>query len=208
MRVLWIPLAAALAIAGCVRLNQPAPRVTDYTITYAAPAPAVDESPLPIVLPIPPIAVSAAFDTHGMMFREGDHRVGRYAHARWAANPGHLVADMIARDFAESNQFRAVQHARAPLASDFRLTGEVEAIEERIGDGRCEANLEIRVLLVGLRGTRRNPVAFRSGYAEREPCPCADADAYAGAVSRALARISTRLRADVVTAIANANSSP
>lgn len=194
---------AAVALsgaAGCVRLSQPAPQVRDYTLLYPAPAPAGE--PLPVVLQIPPFAVGAAYDTHGMMYREAEHRLSRYSFDRWAANPGNLVADVLARDFADSGAFNAVQHARALLPSDYRLAGEIEAIEEVVGADACSANLEIRVLLVSLRRSDADAVLLRRAYAEREPSTCDDAAALARALSAALQRVSAALRADVTAAVA------
>ena len=193
--------ATCLAASGCVRLNQPAPRVQDYTISYPAPAQEAHD-PLPVVLQIPPFAVSAAYDSHGIMYREGEHRIDRYVHDRWAANPGNLVADSIARDLAESGIFSAVQHARAPLTSDYRLVGEVETIEEVVGSDGCHANLQIRVLLVSLRAVADDAVVFRRGYTESVPCTCDDATSVARGISTALQRISSALRSDIREAVA------
>jgi ABC-type uncharacterized transport system auxiliary subunit len=195
-----VALAALLGLSGCVRLNQPAPRIRDYTFAYPAPAPGAEA--LAAVLQIPPFAVSAAYDSHGMMYREASHRLSRYSYDRWAANPGNLVADVLARDFAEGGDFRAVQHARSPLASDYRLVGEVEAIEAIVDGDRCSANLELRILLVAVRSTGHDAVLLRRGYAEREPVDCGDGAALARGMSTALQRLSATLRADVIAAVA------
>lgn len=189
-----------LAASGCVRLNQPAPQIRDYTLSYPAPAP--ESESLGAVLQIPPFAVSAAYDSHGMMYREGELQLTRYVYDRWAANPGNLVADTLARDFAETGVFRAVQHARAPLASDYRLSGEIEAIEEVVGADACVASLEIRILLVALRRIDRDAVVLRRGYREQIPCRCDEAASLAASMSAALQHISESLRSDVVTTIA------
>jgi len=194
-------MLALTCASACVQLNQPAPAVRDYTLTY--PAPHAGSTSLPAVLQIPPFAVSAAYDSHGMMYRQNDLRVGRYPHDRWAANPGNLVADVLARDFAEEGIFRAVQHARAPLTSDYRLAGEVEAIEEIVAADGCSANIELRVLLVNVRGTATDSVLLRRGYSVQERCACDDAPALARALSIALERLSAELRGDVHAAVAN-----
>lgn len=203
IRIQTATLGAAtllFAASGCVRLNQPAPQIRDYTLSY--PAPEAESESLAAVLQIPPFAVSAAYDSHGMMYREGELRLTRYVYDRWAANPGNLVADALARDFAETEVFRAVQHARAPLASDYRLSGEIEAIEEVVGIDACIANLEIRVLLVALRRIDRDAVVLRRGYREQVPCRCDEAASVAASMSTALQRISESLRRDVRATIA------
>lgn len=195
-----IAAAILIGLTGCVRLNQPAPRIRDYTIAYPTPVSRADA--LKAILQIPPFSVSAAYDSQGMMYREAEHRLSRYSYDRWAANPGNLVADVLARDFAESGDFSAVQHARSPLASDYRLVGEVEAIEEIVHGEPCSANLELRVLLVAVRSTGHDAVLLRRSYVQREPSVCDNAASLADAMSTALSRISAELRSDVRSAVA------
>jgi len=177
----------------------------DYRLAY--PAPASTGAPEPGVLHVAPFAVAAAYDSQAMIYRQGEFRVGRYPHDRWAANPGNLIADLLARDFDSADTFRAVQHSRAPLPSNYRLAAEIDVIEEAIEPAGCFARLEVRVLLIRLGTTPHDPVLMRHTYRESEPTRCEDARALASAMSSALARISESLRRDVVAAVQRATAS-
>ncbi len=193
-------LAAMLLGPGCVKLSQPAPAVRDYRLAY--PVEPAERPVLPLVLQILSFTVSAAYDSQGMLFRDGEHRLGRFRHDRWAANPGNLIADALARDLAADGSFRAVQTSRAPLVSDYKLSGEIEEFEEHAEGGRCFANLRLRLLVASLRPGSGDPVALRRAYEESEPSICGDGASLAAAMSTVMDRISTRIRADVYDAIA------
>lgn len=195
-------LAIVLTFAGgCVRLNQPAPIARSFRLGYAIPDTARSE--LPYVLQILSFTVSAAYDSQAMLYRDGEHRIGRFLHDRWVANPGNLIADALARDFAEDGGFRVVQTSRAPLVSDYKLSGEIEEFEEQIEAGRCYANLRLRILVVSLRASHSEPVALRRSYADRQESQCGDGASLAAAMSTTMNRISGAIRDDVHQAVAH-----
>jgi ABC-type uncharacterized transport system auxiliary subunit len=196
----WAAWLAAVGLAGCVTLSQPAPQVRDFRLDYEPPA--AGTTPLDATIRVPPLGVVAVYDRQAIAYRDDTYASGTYLYDRWAANPGRMIADLLARDLAASGQYRAVQQGPSMLPSDYQLNGQVEEIEERVKDGACVASLRLRLLLVRSRATDRDPVVLRAAYAEEEPCACNSATALVGAMSRALQRLSRQVQQDIYAAIA------
>lgn len=187
----------ALACAGCLKFTVPPPVVQSYRLSYDPPPVAAE--PLDVVLRVTPFGVNAVFDRESIVYREDEHRVGTYVHHRWMANPAAMISDLLARDLAASGAYRAVEKA-VLVASDFDLNAEVEAIEEVVGNS-SQAHLQLTAMLVRPSGPRETRIALRKTYAASEPVNGAGGNALVAAMSRALARISAELQADVHSAI-------
>ena len=184
---------------GCVKLAQPAPTISDYRLDYRPPS-AVG-TPLPVTLGVPSLRVGAVYDRDVIVYRDGDHATGTYYYSRWSANPGDMIADLLARDFADSGLYRAVQRGPSLLPVDYQLTGTIEEIEERVGGSGCAAHLTLRVLLVHATGSG-DPVRLKKAYSGDESCACNQPRAFAAAMSRTLLRISAELQQDTYDAVA------
>jgi ABC-type uncharacterized transport system auxiliary subunit len=193
-------LMLAGALAGCIRFHVPAPVVHDYVLDY--PPPHVEGRALPVILRIAPLAVAAIYDRQPIVYRDGIYSTGTYFDRRWSANPGSMVADVLARDFNDSGLYRAVQRAPSLLAGDYQVGGEIEAIEEEAGAGGCAAHLRLRMLVMRLRLGKGDPVLLQRTYTGDEPCPCNQPGALVAAMSHGLEKISAQLQRDVYEAIA------
>ena len=194
------PALVLLPLLGCVHLSQPAPRTRDYRLDY--PPPQIDGATLPVVLRMAPLRVAAVYDRDAMVYRDDTYSTAASFYNRWSANPGNMLADLLARDLAASGKYRAIQQPPAALANDFQLSGEVEEFEERRRDDGCAAHARLRILLAQVGITSSDPVRLRTTYSEDEPCICADPRALAAAMSRAVQRLSTQLQQDVYGALA------
>lgn len=194
-----LALALGVATAGCLPFTKSSPRGRDYRLAYAAPEPA--GAAYPEVVHVLPFTVAAGYDSQAILYRQGEYRLGRYPHHRWAANPGNLVADLIARDLDATGMFRAVQHARPAVASDLRLAGEVDLFEEGVTREGCAARIAVRILLARIHAPPHERILLRRSYAESEPSQCEDAGALARAMSRAVERISGDLRRDIAAVL-------
>lgn len=201
MRRAALLLAVSGALSGCVRFHVPAPAIRDYALDYAAPH--VDGTPLPVIVRVAPLAVAAIYDREPIVYREGTYATGTYFDSRWSANPGSMVADLLARDFSDSGLYRAVERAPSVIAGDYQVGGEIEQIEEQTNSDGCAASLRVRMLVAPLQPSKRDPaVLLQHTYTGNEPCPCNQPSALVAAMSRALAAISARLQRDVYEAIA------
>jgi len=196
-----LPVLALLS--GCLRLSQPAPEIREYRLDYVAPA--VTDAPLPVILGVPALRVAAVYDRQAIVYREGENATGTDFYNRWSANPGAMVADLLARDLADSGAYRSVQRGPSLLPADYLLTGEIEEIEERVGPAGCTAHLRMRLTVARASGAN-DAVRLAKTYAGDEPCACRQPRALAASMSRALERISTQLQQDVYSAIASEQS--
>ncbi len=192
-------LASLCALAGCFSLRVPSPRIQEYRLAY--PSPAVEGAPVPVVLRLAPFRTASVYARESIVYRESAHTIGTYDYHRWAADPGSMIADLLARDFAASGLYRAVQQGPSPLRSDYELSGEIEQIEEQLLSG-CASHLQLRALLLRAPAAKRDPVLFQQTYAASEPCIADDTADMVAAMSRALQQISIRLQQDVHGAIA------
>jgi ABC-type uncharacterized transport system auxiliary subunit len=199
-------LALSALIASCVRLSQPAPTVREFRLDY--PPPVITETPLPVTIGVPPLGVATIYDREPIVYRDDAYATGTYPYDRWSANPGSMVADLLARDLAAAEVYRAVQQGPSVLPSDFQLTGEIEEMEERTTEYGCRAHLRLRMLLVRTRATHSDPVLLQRTYTEDEPCRCNDPHALAAAMSDALERLSMHLQGDIHDALASALTRP
>jgi len=188
-----------VCLAGCVRLTVPAHRVHEYRIEYAPPA--VDGSPLPVVLRIAPIRVAAAYAGDAIVYSTGDFETGTYVYHRWTTSPGNMIADLLARDFAASGLYRAVQQGPSLLPSDYDLAVTIEDIEERSVATGHSAHLRLRALLLTARGGSSTPVLQRI-YDVDQPCLGMSVSDFVSAMSRAVEQVSSQLQRDVYDAIA------
>jgi ABC-type uncharacterized transport system auxiliary subunit len=202
-------LVATVLASGCFRFSQPAPELHEYRLDY--PAPQLSMAPLPVVLSIAPLTVTAAYDRETIVFRTDPYSFGRYFYHRWATNPGLMISDLLARDFTQSGLLRGVQQGPTPVGSDYRLSGIVEEIEHRIGKDGCEAQLDVRLLLVRLRRAGTEPILLQQRFAGTEPCSCADPGEVAAAMSRVMERLAEELLREVhrlISADRGQNNSP
>jgi len=192
-------VAVVVLLAGCVHLSQPAPQVHDYRLDYAPPVPV--GTPLPVTLRVAPFGVAAVYDRESIVYRDDTYSTGRYFYHRWSSNPGDMIADLMARDLAASQLYRAVQQGAASLPDDYQLSGQVEEIEERPEGSGCTAHLRLRVLLAVMRAGAVAASVLQTTYTADEPCKCNDARALAEAMSVGVAHISGQLQQEVYDAI-------
>lgn len=195
-------LAALLGTsAGCINLKQPAPEVRSYRLDYAPPV-LGGLAPLPATLRIAPLSTNAVYDRLAIVYRDDPYSTGTYLADRWGASPGQMLGDLLARDFASSGLYRAVQQGPSVAGSDYQLGGQIEEIEEREVAGACSAHARLRFLLMRTASRATPPVLLQATYEESEPCACADVRAFVAAMSAGMERISARLQRDAYAAIA------
>lgn len=192
--------AVAAMLSGCVSMTVSTPPTREYVLEYAPPS--SEGTPLPVVLRLTHMAVASAYAHNRITYRTSDHEIGAYAYHHWAADPAGMVRDLLARDFADAGRYRAVLSGLSRVRPDYELSGAIEEMEERIGNGGSTAHLKIRVLLRRLAADAENKVAFQRTYTADQPTPGDNTAELVAAMSRGLQQISESLRADVHQAIA------
>jgi ABC-type uncharacterized transport system auxiliary subunit len=195
-RVVYLLLGGLLA--GCFRLSQPSPDIREYHLSY--PPPTIDGQPLPVTLRIASLGVAAMYDRQPIVYGDDAYSSGTYYYARWSTNPSAMLTDLLARDFADSHLYLAVQQGPSPVPNDYQLGGEIEEIQEHTASTGCTARLRLRALLVRVRAAA-TPVVLQSTYVAEEPCACNDVRALAQALSKAAEQVSAQLQGAVYEAI-------
>lgn len=197
-RTTMIAVATAM-LSGCVSLSAPPPPTQEYLLDYAPPA--NQGPPLPVVLRLSHMSIAATYARSGIMYRTSDHEIGSYTYHQWVTDPPSMIGDLLARDFADAGQYTAVLNGPSRLRPDYEVSGMIEEMEERIGDGRNTAHLQIRVLLRRLAVDTDKKVVFQKTYTADEPISGNNTSELVAAMSRSLQKISESLRRDVYEAI-------
>src|SRR5262249_44771805 len=116
-------LLFSAAFAGCVRFGQPAPHLRDFRLAY--PPPPIGGAPLPATIRVSSLRVATIYDRLAIVHRENDYETIPSYYDRWSANPGSLVADLLARDLVDSGLYRAVERGPTLVPADYQLSGEI-----------------------------------------------------------------------------------
>src|SRR5262249_10552089 len=148
------------------------------------------------------LRVATIYDRLAIVHRQNDYETIPSYYDRWSANPGSLVADLLARDLVDSGLYRAVERGPTLVPADYQLSGEILEIEERRTASGCEAFLQLHMVLTRTRTTGSDPLLLQAGFTESEPSRCHDSTALAEAMSTALERISTALQPQIYAAVA------
>ena len=195
----WLAIVTMAFLPACFRLSQPAPEIHSYRLDY--PPPTMMGTALPVLLRVPALTVAAVYDRESIVYRQDLYSTGGDFYNRWSANPGTMIADLLARDLDASGVYRAVQRGPSMIPGDYQLSGEVEDIEQRVTGDVCSAHLQLRTLVLRTRAGKDDPVVMRETYNADEPCACSDTLALAAAMSKAMQSISAKLQHAVYDAI-------
>ena len=200
-------LAAALT-AGCGGIGGPPPQIDYYALEYDPPARAA-QKPLPVVLRVGRFGISPLYDDRRMVYRTAEFRRDAYVYHRWWANPAEMVPHFLARDLEATGLFKGVFVFDPHLPATHVLEGNVEAFYEEDRPEAWWAVLSLRISLLSADepdASRR--VLFQASYAQRQPSDRKTPEALAAAMSRAMARASESILADVYRRLETAVSSP
>lgn len=186
---------AALSMAGCFSLSKPTPTEREYRLSYPAP-PAV-EAFSGGRLRIAPVQVTSELDRTRLATRRAGHEVGRYPYDRWTVAPGEMVGDLLRRDFTAEGGWSAVLGGTASGTSDVELIVVLEELAEVMEESGCRAVVSLSARLEGRVGGRNVISLPETTYAESETVACGRPLVLVEALSRALGRVSGRVRCDV-----------
>ena len=188
-----------VTLIGCVQLAQPAPRIEWYRLEYSAPQ--LSLAPLPVVLRIGTVAVAAADDREPLVYRKDQFSGDVYHYHRWATAPGSLIHDVLVRDLAASNSYRAVQASMGLVPADYDVSVYVETLEEQPQAAGCSAVLAARVTVV--RQQTPKPASYTAEFPYRfeQPVACNAPRELVAALSQDLQHLSEALQRDLHRAL-------
>ena len=192
-----------LLLISCIGLNSAPPQIDFYTFEYESSnaSPGITTS---YILRIDGFHVSSVYDDDRLLIRSQAFKRNEYAHHRWRANPGDLVADYLARDLAQTGFFRAVVRTEPVPDYSHLLTGTVEELYQRIEDGQRKAILSLNVMLVDEASAPGDgAILFQQRYAFQEPVSDPSPAGYVGGMSEAMRKFSKQLLKDITEALTN-----
>lgn len=194
--LLSVLLLAALA-PGCGGIGDPPPDIDYYALEYDPPVIAA-RGVLPFVLRVDRFGISPFYDSNRIVYRDADFRRDAYVYHRWWANPAEMVPHFLARDLEATGRFKSVFVFDRNLPATHVIEGTVETFHERDEPGKWWAVLTLRIALIETDEpdvSRR--ILLQRSYTEQEPCERKTPRAVAAAMSRAMARASAAIAADV-----------
>ncbi len=190
-------LFLALFLYGC---GQPPALIHQYVFEYAPPA-SPASAKIDAALTVKRFAVAQAFNSTAMVYQPAPLKTATYNYNRWRVNPGYLVSDYLARDLRNAGLFKAVFSRTGAAPSRFVLEGGVEEIQELNDADGWKASLALTVALLD---TSRDEVPqrlmFQKAYRTTEAMTTKDPQGLAGAMSRAMQRLSQGIISDVYQA--------
>lgn len=195
LRLIPLPLLVAVA-AGCLPGAKPPYTVRSYVLEYATPR--HDRGKLNEVLRVRKFSVDQSYNTSAMLYKSEPYRITAYNYNRWRDNPGDIVTYSVLRDLRDSGLFLAVFSGRDETNSRFTVTGAVEEFVQVRMAGGWQASLSVQVTLLDeRRAGQGQEVVFQKRYRSEMIMERPSPEVFAGAMSRAMAKVSEDIVRDV-----------
>jgi ABC-type uncharacterized transport system auxiliary subunit len=202
-RIFLLLAAAAIVAGGCLKLNQPRQKVEYYTLEYE-PQKLKAIGVIPALIRVERFTAAPQYNTTQMIYREQPFSRDTYHYHKWRAYPADLASYFIARDLGRSGAFKGVLPSGAKTNSTHVLEGSVDEFYERDLPERWDAILTITVSL--LREMEPDPtkrLVFQKVYSFAEPSNEKNPRSIAEAMSRAMAKTTSAIIADMRLALSN-----
>ncbi|MDI6796966.1 MAG: ABC-type transport auxiliary lipoprotein family protein [Desulfatibacillaceae bacterium] len=199
---LLLLLVMAAVIAGCsLGARTPRPDTSYYTLEYE---PGVFEGrdAIPVVLRLAGFTSSPEISTTRIVYKDAPFAAKEYYYHRWRAKPNELVGYFLARDMDASGLFDAALYGDAYAAPTHALEGRVDAFYESSISDPWQAVLKVSVVLtVEKEPDPSKQVVFQRTYAQTQVAESKSPKGVAGAMSRAMSTVSTKIIEDVYEAL-------
>jgi ABC-type uncharacterized transport system auxiliary subunit len=198
-----ILILVLLCLVGCFpKAKKPTP-ISYYTLEYQAPDPR-NLPPLPVTLKFYRLETAPPYRTDRMVYRGSAFKWGKYDYHRWQIEPGRLATYFLVRDFRNTSLFKAALPPESIVSSSHFLSGTVDEFYQEEDRETWKAVLAVSITLAAERGRdTTGEVLIQKSYREEEPLERKNPTALAGAMSRAMERISERMVRDVYEALSS-----
>ena len=188
---------ACVSLSACLNLSQPARRVDLYTLEYAPPEISAGR-PADAWIRLQRFYSPPQNDSTRIYYRSAKFQRNPYEYHRWRTHPGDMVTYFLARDMRHCGLFGGIFVGSTRAAAPYRLEGAVDEIFEDDAEQQSAAVLAVTVTLLADDTEAANGrLLLQKTYRVREPFSGRGAQALAGAMSRAMAAISSRIIVDV-----------
>ncbi|MEJ2656027.1 MAG: ABC-type transport auxiliary lipoprotein family protein [Desulfobacterales bacterium] len=186
-----------LLLGACMNLKQPAEKIEYYALEY--PSPQIDDlPPLPYVLRVDRFTTSSSYNTSQMIYRDRSFKRKAYIYHKWQTTPGALVTALVNRDMKNSGLFKAILSPGSRFSPSYIIEGTVDEFFEWDTSDAWKAILSVSIIL-----SKKNSedisesILFQKTYHQAQVCRRKHPKAVAGAMSRALSKISEEMIKDV-----------
>jgi ABC-type uncharacterized transport system auxiliary subunit len=186
---------------GCVGGSKTVIMGNQFVLEYSSPK-VENESPLKESLKIERFSASQDSDSFSMVYRPKQFSRKVYTYARWRVRPTDMLTDSITSDLRSIGIFTAVYSWRDLQLARFVLHDEIMEFLRVEEEGRALVKLTIRMTLSDMKGKDiAERTAFSKEYRIEEPMQSDGAEDYAAAMSKAAAKFSREMIADIYRVI-------
>ena len=195
------PIAALLAMTGC--LSKPAMVSQSFSIDPPDPRSAV--APAGVILTLTRVEVMPPYSGQSLIYRTGEHGLGRDPYARFAAPPSWLLTAAIRGYLANADFVRDVVAPGADMRSQATVEVAVSKLEGELHPGGSSAVLALRFRVVlGPDGATGPSEILLKTYSKTIPLPRSTAKEIVNGWNLGLAEIMAEFQADLRGSLAAA----
>jgi ABC-type uncharacterized transport system auxiliary subunit len=188
-------------LQSCANSGKPRYEVENYLLDYPAPT-FENKAQLNTTIRIYRFAITSAYNTQNMIFRNDDYSIDFFNYNRWAVNPADMTADTLLRDMQASGLFRAVFSRYTVEDTRFLLQGGINDFFLRIRKNSKTAVISMEITLKdSLRQEPTKRILFQKKYSREELLADESPNGYCQAMSKALKNLSQQITIDVYEAI-------
>ena len=168
----WLPLAVALALAGCAQ--ETVPQDQFYRLRVAVPAQAFGAPPLQGTLEVERLDADGLIASRPIVYSNAKtpNRVDEYHYHFWTESPPVLVQDALVAYLRGVGAAKVVVTPEVRVEPDYELSGRLSRFEQVRGAGaKVVAEIELRLRELELRSSAAAEDLSRRG-ADRTPKRC------------------------------------
>jgi uncharacterized lipoprotein YmbA len=198
----WVlaPVAALLAVTGC--LSKPA--LVSQSFSIDPPAPQSGSSPGGVVVAVARVEVAPLYSGMALVYRTGEHSLGRDPYARFGAPPGWLLTAAIRGYLANADFVRDVVAPGSATRPQATVEVGVSTLAGELHAGSSSAVLTMRFRVLFDQSARGLSEALLRTYSKAVPIPRPTARDVVNGWNQGLAEIMAEFLSDLRGSLAAA----
>ncbi len=202
-RTILYSVSALLFITGCITVNVPlgggeTASASQWTMNWDAP----ENMRTPVTssaIRVRDLEASGSYQLSGMVVRHSDGTIMESSDNRWAARPGAMLSEMLARDLMAEGSFPAVFRTAATVNNLLTVEGYVREFgATQVDSATWVAVFDVDVTLLGDRGST---VIMQRNYRYERLMPAPGFSEMVEQMERLSSRWSEEVREDIRNSI-------
>jgi cholesterol transport system auxiliary component len=200
-RILCVCVTIGLLVGGCIGANKPQGKIDYYTLEYAPPV--VENLVVrPLIVRVESFRAASFYESTKIVYQEQAFQKDAYYYHRWRARPAELVANLLTRDLQQACLFEAVVGPASRARASYAVEGFIEDFFELDDMHGCSAVLTLNINVVPEGDfVSMTPVLMQKRYHVQVPCEKKHPRALVEAMSKAMAKISSVVIADIYASL-------